>query len=110
MDDTPPNFPQRRYARLFVGILFLIVPTLSLAAFSEFKQEISEGRMLLCATHPTDRLYTFIPPEHGHFIRFGLTTLCYVSEAGIPEAIPFVETDAVGLVTDAGILQLTPVY
>jgi hypothetical protein len=114
MQHKQPNFPQHNYSRLTlylsIGIVYLLLPSVCFAALGEFKQETSEGRTMLCATHPAERLYTLVPPQHGYFIRIGSTTLCYASESDIPEAIPFVETDARGLVTDAGIIPLTPMY
>lgn len=46
-------------------------------------------------------------PQYGQLVRFGATTLCYLSQEGTPETLAFVETDNQHLITDVGTITLT---
>jgi hypothetical protein len=107
MTHQPPNLP-RSCCYLLLGLGYLGIAANTQAAPSEFLPEISEGRPILCATLPSNRLYTWTPPQSGQLVRFGTTTLCYFSEEGAPDMLAFVETDLDNLVTDAGTITLTP--
>lgn len=102
-----PNLP-RSYCFYLLGLGYLGIAANTQAAPSEFLPEISEGRPILCATLPSDRLYTWAHPQYGQLVRFGATTLCYLSQEGTPETLAFVETDNHNRVTDAGMITLTP--
>lgn len=107
MPHHPPNLPRSR-CYLLLGLGYLCIAANTQAAPSEFMPEISEGRPILCATLQTDRFYTWTPPQYGQLVRFGTTTLCYLSQEGAPETLAFVETDNHNLVTDASMITLTP--
>ncbi|MEN9423001.1 MAG: hypothetical protein RL122_384 [Pseudomonadota bacterium] len=101
----PPNLPRSHCFLLMLGY-FCLVPHTQ-AAPSEFAPEISEGRPILCATLLPQRFYTWTPPQYGQLVRFGATTLCYLSQEGTPETLAFVETDNQHLITDVGTITLT---
>ncbi len=107
MTHQPPNLP-RSYCFYLLNLSCLCLATTVQAAPSVFAPEISEGRPILCATLPSNRLYTWTPPQYGQLVRFGATLLCYLSQEGAPETLAFVETDNHNRVTDAGMITLTP--
>lgn len=73
-------------------------------------RENTQGRILLCSTLLPQHEYSFIPTVYGRLLRLGTDTLCYVTENNTPEDLYFVETDATGLLMDAGVITLHPTF
>jgi hypothetical protein len=105
MGNRLPNLPSRAHFFLVLAMGTLL-SSHSLAAPGEFMQQNILGKAMLCATLLPEHEYSFIPPVHGRLMRLGADTLCYFSEDNAPENLHFVEINATGLLTDAGIITL----
>lgn len=79
--------------------------TPAVAAPGKFK---SYANGIVCASVNPEATYTLGTPLHGRFVRFGNSTLCYISVNGAPDSVTFVETTGDGAVTDAGTIELNP--
>lgn len=109
MGNKLPNLPS--HAHLFLALTTgTLLSSYSMAAPGEFIQDNTLGRIMLCTTLLPEHEYSFIPPAHGRLIRLGASTLCYITDENVPEKLYFVETDATGLLTDAGTITLHPTF
>lgn len=84
----------------------ILTPPISYADTHDIRKNIIQDRLMQCLTLKPEHEYQFIPPSQGRLVRFGINTLCYVSEYGVAVELYFVETDQNNLVTDAGVIYL----
>lgn len=109
MGNRLPNLPKHTHLFLVFASGILLSGN-GVAAPGKFIQEHTAGRILFCATLLPKHDYSFIPPVHGRLIRLGTNTVCYIADGYTAETLHFVETDATGLLTDAGTVTLHPTF